>query len=238
MTRRLAGLFAGLYVAGAVLPLLGDEAAKKPVEIVKTERVNFAPGGVIQVLHSFGSLNIEGWDRPEVEVTVVKSRERYYDVKQHDQAASGLERVRISAERKSDSELTISTSSPHKRFPYLWGGKSGVTVEYTIHVPRDSKLAIHHGSGYVLVSNVTGDIEATSRGDDIVLMLPESGSYSIDAKSKLGTVTSDFAGDSHRRYLVGSRFAGAAASPSHRIYVRTSVGGIAIKAVPGMAASR
>jgi hypothetical protein len=47
VTRRLTALFLGLNVLEAVLPLFGDEATKKPVEIVHTERLNFAPGGVI-----------------------------------------------------------------------------------------------------------------------------------------------------------------------------------------------
>ena len=65
--------------------------------------------------------------------------------------------------------------------------KSGVTTEYQIHVPRASRLEIHHGGGYVFVADVTGDIEATSRHGDILLMLPGPGPYSIDAKSKFAT---------------------------------------------------
>ena len=235
MTRGLMALFVGLNLPGALLPAFGDDMSARPVEVVQTERVSFAPGGVIHVPHSFGSVTVEGWDQPEVEVTVVKSRERYYEPKQHEQAARGLERVRIAADRRSDRELTISTTAPHKRFPFLWGGKGGVKVEYLIHAPRDSRLVIQHGAGYVLVSNMTGDVEATSRGGDILLMLPDSGTYSIDARSKLGTVSSDFAGDAHRRYLVGSRFASVTSAPSHRIYLRTFMGGTTIKSVPAEA---
>ena len=229
VTRKLTTLFLALNALGVLLPAFGDEASKRQVEVVHTERVNFAPGGVIRVQHSFGSLSVEGWDRPEVEVTIVKSCERYYEPKQREQAARGLERVRFATERRSDGDLTISTIFSHKRFPYLWGGKGSVAVDYQIHVPRDSKLTIHHRSGCVLVSDVTGDIEATSGGGDIVLVLPDSGAYSIDARSKLGTVSSDFAGDSHRRYLVGSRFARTTPSPARRIYLRTGIGGITIK---------
>src|ERR1035441_6051511 len=74
-----------------------------------------------------------------------------YGPKHHEQAARGLERVRIVAERQSDSELTISTTLPHKRFLHLLGGKGGVKVEYLTHAPRDSRLVIQHGAGYVLV---------------------------------------------------------------------------------------
>jgi hypothetical protein len=218
-----------------LVPLFGDDASKRPVEVLHTERVTFAPGGTIQVLHSFGSLSVEGWDRPEVEVTVVKSRERYYEPTQREQAAHRLERVRIVAERRSDRELIISTIAPHKRFPYLWGGKGDVLVECQVHVPHDSRLVIRHGAGFILVGTMTGEVEATSHSGDILLMLPDSGAYSIDARSKLGTVSSDFVGDAHRRHLVGSGFASAPSSPSHRIYLRTRLGGITIKSVPAEA---
>ena len=235
MTRGLTTLLLALNAPGVLLPAFGDETSARTVEVVHTDRVSFAPGGIIHVAHSFGSVTVEGWDRPEVELTVVKSRERYYEPQGREQAARGLERVRIVAERQSNSELTISTIAPHKRFPYLWGGMGDLNIEYLIHVPRDSRLVIQHGAGYVLVGNMTGDVKATSRDGDILLMLPDSGAYSIDAKSKVGTVSSDLAGDAHRRYLVGSRFASATSSPSHRIYLRTLMGGITIKSVPAEA---
>jgi hypothetical protein len=75
-------LFLALNALGVLLPAFGDEMSARPVEVVQTERVSFAPGGVIHVPHSFGSVTVEGWDRPEVEVTVVKSRERYYEPEQ------------------------------------------------------------------------------------------------------------------------------------------------------------
>ena len=98
MTRRLTTFFLALNAFGILLPVFGDETSRRPVEVFQTERVRFEPGGVIHVPHSFGSVTVEGWDRPEVEV--VKSRERYYEPKHHEQAARGLERVRIVAERQ------------------------------------------------------------------------------------------------------------------------------------------
>jgi hypothetical protein len=99
-------------------------------------------------------------------------------------------------------------------------------------VPRDSHLVIHHGGGNILIGNVAGNIEATNREGDIVLMLPTPGPYSIDAKSKMGTVISDFAGKSHLRYFIGERFAGADANSPRKIFLRVGFGGITIKEVP------
>ena len=59
---------------------------------------------------------MEGWDRPEVEITVIKSIDHEYESKQREQAAKRLERVHVDTERRSDSELAISTTAlPQKR---------------------------------------------------------------------------------------------------------------------------
>jgi hypothetical protein len=182
--------------------------------------MSFAPGGIVRVNGSYGTLNVEGWDRPEVETAVVKSTQKYYGPKQREKAVPLLERAQISTERISDTELAISTHQDRK-----------ISVDYEIRVPRDSRLEIHHGTGQVLVANITGDIKATGHRGDILLMLPDTVAYSIDAKTKIGVVTSDFAGELHKRwYLLGERFAGPSAS--HRIYLRVSLGGITIKSVP------
>jgi hypothetical protein len=214
-----------------ILPLFADDGAKQAVQVTTSERVNFAPGGLIRFDDSYGDLNVQGWDRPEVEIKVIKSLSRYYTPKQREKAAARLERIHIAIQRASDTELKISTSPVFHLFRPRTNG--GVMVEYQVRVPYDSRLAIHHGGGNILVSNVTGDIEATSSRGDILLMLPEKGKYSIDAKSKMGTVSSDFAGDTHvRRYLVGERYASDTPAPARRIYLRMGFGGIAIKAVP------
>jgi hypothetical protein len=217
MRGNLTTLYFRLGLLGIILPLSGTE---QRVEVTKTERVSFAPGGLIRVNGSYGSLNVEGWDRPEVEITVVKSTEKYYDAKQREKAATLLEQAHISTERVSETELILSTHQDRK-----------ISVDYEIRVPRDSRLEIHHGTGQLLIANVTGDVRATGHRGDILLMLPDTAAYSIDAKTKIGVVTSDFAGDLHkRRYLLGERFAGSSAS--RRLFLRMDFGGITIKNVP------
>lgn len=236
MTRRLMALFLGLNVFGIVLPLSGDDTSKRSVEVVHTERQNFAPDGVIQLNGSYGYLSVDGWDQPEVEVTITKSTNRFYKPNRQEEAKRHLESIRIVTDRRSETELSITTTLASRNGtwapPLPPTTKAGVTVEYLIHAPRSSRLVIKHGTGHIVVSGMAGDVAATSRGGDILLMLPDSGTYSIDARSKLGTVTSDFEGDSHRRHLVGSGLASAAQPPSQRIYVRTGMGGITIKGVP------
>ena len=225
-----------LCLAGAAAvtaPLFGAGGNKKLIQVTNTQDVPFQPGGTIHLNRSYGYLSVEGWDRPEVELTVIKSLANLYDAKEQAEASKRMESVHVTAERRSDSDLEISTAVPHySRWTHPLGSTGGVMVEYRIHVPRNSKLVIHHGTGDVIVTNVTSDIEATGHAGDIVLLLPATEQYSIDAKSKIGTVASDFDGNFERRSLVGIQYALTGTAPAHRIYLRMGLGGITIKESP------
>jgi hypothetical protein len=64
------------------------------------------------------------------------------------------------------------------------------------------------------------------------VILPATGAYSIDARTKFGSVSSDFDGNGHKQFLVGTRFACASQSPSRRITLRMGRGNITIKNAP------
>jgi hypothetical protein len=236
MTRAAIVTFWGLTSVFAVGSRLGAEgpaitgAANGQAAAATTERMNFAPGGTIRLNGSLGALTIEGWDRPEVEITVVKSMPFNYEPKHKERAAQHLERVHIKTDHPAATELTFSTV-PASGHHFLSDGMGGVMLDYEIHVPRNSNLVIHHGVGQVLVSDVAGDIEAKCSRGDIILMLPDPGPYSIDAKSKLGNVLSDLDGEAHLEHLIGERFANAPPARSRRIYLRVGFGGITIKAL-------
>jgi hypothetical protein len=205
------------------LPLFAQDGSNQPAQATTTERVDFAPGGVIRLTTPSSNLFVEAWDRPEVEITTIKSSWR----------AQCLDDVRVVTGHPSATELSISTTLPSRSFfARLFGLDCAATVEQHVNAPQDSRLVIHHGAGYLLVSRISGEIEAYSRSGDIVLMLPDPGPYSIDAKSRFGSVSSDFAGITGRKRLVGEQFASAAPPPSHRIYLRIGLGDITIKELP------
>jgi hypothetical protein len=255
MIRRRLGI---PFAVGAALALtaqlFGDSGNNKLIHVTTTQQVPFQAGGTVHVNHSYGQLWVEGWDRPEVELTVTKSPDALYDAKDQakdqakhrakdrakDQAEATrlMENVHVTAERRSDTDLEISTSVGHfSRWRHPFGPVGGVMLEYRIRVPRNSKLVIHHDNGEVLVSNMTADIEATGHAGDIVVLLPETGKYSIDAKSKFGTLSSDFDGD-FRHKLASSQYAKTAPAPAQRIYLRIGRGGISIKGSPPEAQPR
>jgi hypothetical protein len=220
---------------GIAAPLYGEAGNKKLIGITTTQQVPFQAGGVIHLNRSYGQLSVEGWDRPEVEITVTRTPNQLYGAKDQADAAKLAENVKVTAERKSDTELEISTTVAHfSRWRHPFGPLGEVAMDYRIRVPRNSKLVIHHENGEVLVSGVTADIEATGNAGDIVLLLQKTGKYSIDAKSKFGTLTSDFDGD-FRHTLAGNGYTQTAPAPATRIYLRMGRGGIQIKGSPAQA---
>ncbi len=148
MRSELAMVF-GLSVLGTALPLLAADAPqakgpKQSFEVTKTEHVNFLPGGTIRLVNSYGYLTVEGWDEPEVEVTVTKSTNRFYDPAEKQEAERRFEQVRVVTERRSDKELAISTILPARNplfrsvlpldriiptKPLVPNNRRGVTVE-------------------------------------------------------------------------------------------------------------
>jgi hypothetical protein len=250
MTDRLAVFLFGLSMMGTTLSLRGADAPKETgpkqsFEETKTERMNFQPGGVIRIDNSYGYLTVEGWDEPQVEITVTKTTNRFYEPDRKTEAERRFEEVQVVAERRSDNELAISTTLPmrHNFISSILPSRRiivtmpvhsqrGITVEYTVRVPRDSRLVVHHDNGYVWVSDVTEDIEVHSHTGDMIVMLPDPGPYSIDARTGLGSVSSDFTGKANRSFLLGSRSVHAGEASSHRVHLRMGRGSITIKSSP------
>jgi hypothetical protein len=243
MMRGFGAVLFGLSVAGAAAPVFAGP--EQSFEVTSTERVSFSPGGTIILNNSYGYLTVEGWDEPEVEITVTKSTNRFYQPDQKEKAEMHFDEIRVAAERRSDKELAISTTLPVRHgFPASVlpsrrivvtmpkTSKRGVTVEYTVHVPRDSRVVVHQDNGYVWVSDVTGDISVDSHTGDMIVMLPDPGPYSIDARTRMGSVSSDFTGQGHKQFLVGSQFVHATQAQSRRILLRMGRGNITIKSGP------
>ena len=240
-----------LSVLGSALTLPAanppePHAPKQPFEATSTEQVNFSAGGTVRVVNSYGYLTVEGWDEPEVQVNVIKSTDRFYDPGEKQEAERRLALVRVVAERRSDKELQISTVLPPRNpifrsvlpldrivvtKPLVPNNKRGVTVEYRILVPRESRLVVRHDTGYVCVNDVSGDIDVHIHTGDMIVMLPDNGQYLVDARTRLGSVSSDVAGKGRYRFVGGTHFAYLNQSGTRHVSLRMGCGSIAIKSV-------
>jgi hypothetical protein len=243
MKRLLLALLFAIGAIGADAP--NTKGPRQSFEITTKERVDLLPGGAIRVENSYGYLTVEGWDEPEVEIVVTKSTDHFLEPEQKGQAEKAFTQIRVTARKKSDKELSISTTLPDRHgFPYsilpsrqimfTMPKKTtlGVTVDCTVHVPRDSQLVVHQDHGYVWVSDVAGDIDVASHTGDMIVLLPDPGPYSIDARTRLGSVSSDSPGSGHKQFLVGTQFVYSGQASAHRVRLRMGCGSITIKNGP------
>src|SRR5579862_1019369 len=209
------------------LPLIADDRSKETLSTTHTDRFNIPAAGSIRLENSFGEVDIEGWDRPAVEVTVVRSSEHLYDAKERAEAQRRLDSVQITA-KQNGNDVVISTAYPPLNgFVHPLSRRSDIDVSYRIQAPRSSNLIIDHNNGGVYVSDITADIHATVINGQITLTLA-AGQYAIDARCALGHVYSDFEGRDQSRWVLGDEFDLQSTARAANLYLRVRVGDIII----------
>jgi len=212
-------------------PAQAQTGAKSEAESTTTQSLEFGAKGTIQIVDSYGSVKVEGWDKEEVELTVTKKTQKKYEPKNLAKAAKELERVTVTMEPIGETAmLVINTTYPSRTPSRLLRGKTNLNLNYLIKVPRQSALFIKHDIGEVSVTNISGDIEATARIGDIHLQLPEEQNYAVDARVRIGDVSSEFGPDAQRQGLfsVGAKLAGEPSTPTRRVFVRLGIGDIEV----------
>lgn len=196
-------------------------------QITKTERFDFPPGGTLRIENSTDDLTIEGWDRPDVEITLVKSR-KVYATEERD--TSGLDAIRVTAETRG-SELVVRTEFPrYDSFPppLPFRGGAHFYLEYRIHAPRNAAVVVNHDTGDVHIDDIAGDVRVEVQKGGMTLRLPEDARYAIDARTDTGSIFSDFPARWHRRFWpLGARYEQNTAA-GHKLYLRAGYGDIAI----------
>ncbi|HEX5080551.1 MAG TPA: DUF4097 family beta strand repeat-containing protein [Blastocatellia bacterium] len=211
------------------LTVQAQTVEKREAEIRTTQSLEFGANGTIQIVDSFGTVKVEGWDKEEVELTVTKRTQKKYEPKDIAKAEKDLERFKITMESVGEtSMLVINTSYPSWTPARMFRGKTNLDLDYLIKVPRQSTLFIRHGIGEVDVTNVSGDIEATASIGEISLNLPEDQSYAVDARVRIGDVSSAFGQTTQRKGFipVGAKLSGDPAAPTRRIFLRLGIGDI------------
>jgi hypothetical protein len=218
--------------AMATLPLLAADRFKQTVDATHTDRFNVSAAGAIRLENSFGEVDIDGWDRPQVEVEVFRSTEKFYDHKNPKDAQRRLESVQVNT-TQDGNDVVISTVYPARNaFLHPLCRRSDIEIKYRIHAPRASKLIVDDHRGGVNVYDISGDIHATVINGQITLTLAPTGRYAIDAQSKLGAVDSDFEGGD-RHHLLGEGLTLEEKPPAANLYLRVRVGDIVILKLNG-----
>lgn len=217
------------------LPLAAGNRTKATLSRTQTQRFHVTAPGAIRLQNSFGELDIEGWDRPEVEVTAVRTTERLYAENQRGRPQRRLDQVQIISKQNAN-DVAITTVYPRRnRFVHPLSQHSDIEISYRIKAPRASKLFIHHNSGGVDIYDITGDIHATVGNGQITLAMPPGIDDHINARCRLGKIYADFEGRERRVYFLGQGFVRQGAAPAANLYLRVHVGDIVIGQINGPA---
>jgi hypothetical protein len=209
--------------------LLADGGTKPKVQATNTERMDFPSGGLLRLKNSAGEVQIQGWDSPQVEITTIKSTQDFYAPDEQSKGAALLDQVKVVTERQNQ-EIVVTTTLPRYKWLSLNPGVHlSVDLLYLIKVPRSARLAIAHGEGEVHVAEVTGDIHATVRAGAITLSLAPEAHYDIDARSRVGSVFSDFPGNERTRlWFLNHQFAEHPSGAAEKLYLRIGFGDIVL----------
>lgn len=205
----------------AVLLFCGAGFAQtlKPVEVVTTNKVEMGPGGTIHIVGSQGELNVEAWERAEVEVTVTRFNES--EDKDRDAVKKSLEGIAVETKKSGANDVTVTTPKLH--------GLKTTKINYRIRAPKDAKLEIRHLDGDVVITGLSGGIDAHAKNAEIFVMLPPQGAYAIQAKAKLGTIYSEFDGTRKHTFPFGNSFEGKAGDSGKAVNLFTENGGVTVQ---------
>lgn len=198
MTRATVRLAAGILAWASF-------AAAQP------QRVPFPADGTLTVKGSAGDLTVEGWDRNEIELTATV-------VGTHPGIKVALE--------SAPGGASIVTTLPKRTYI------APSEITYKVFAPRGAKLVVEHINGDVHAVALTGDIQASVRAGALSVQLPPSSSADaalpkIDAKAKLGEVTSDFTGSRKSRWKL-FQHALTTSGQGQKLYLRVCYGDIIV----------
>lgn len=207
------------------------DGPKEKVQVSKTERIGFPSGSTLRFRNSVGVLTVTAWDRPDVEMTTMKSTKVELDAREREKGMHMLDKVKIATERRGN-EVVIATTFPrHRPFRLIYplSGKTNFDLEYLIKAPANTQIIAEHTLGDVNIDGLVGDIQVTLAQGEIMLHLPEDEKYAIHAKSTLGTVNSDFPGEvKRRRWFLGHRVEKENSQAAHKLDLKVGDGDIVI----------
>jgi hypothetical protein len=136
---------------GMALSLLAVTSVSALEQRVITSRYRLAPGGALSVENVQGGIEVEGWDRAEVEVTITKTASSALDL---------LDDVRIVVE-SSDRALAFHTLCPQD-------SDEPVKVDYRLRVPRQLRLErLRTVYGNIKVRDIEGAADLRSLNGSI-----------------------------------------------------------------------
>lgn len=114
------------------------------------------PTGTLTADTGFGSIEISGWAKDAVNVTVEKRLESDSE----DRSRRAFEEIEVKTEIREDG-VHISVDRPHSL------RRNGVSVDIAVQVPENYSLDLKTSGGDINVEDLGGDVRARTSGGDV-----------------------------------------------------------------------
>jgi hypothetical protein len=149
-------------LAGAVAVLGGSWSLVQAAEVDERRPAN--PQGAVEIINVAGSIDVQGWDRPEVEVSGTVGKD--------------VERVELTGDANRTTVRVVLPSERHTSF-------NDGAAKLVVHVPTNSSLSTSLVSSDLKVSAVHGDLKLQTVSGNI----SGDGGGNLRANSVSGNVT-------------------------------------------------
>lgn len=222
---------AALLAILALVACSGSWSERVRERVHRTIAVGAAP--VVRVDNIAGTVRVDGWDRPIVDVDATKYG---YDARE-------LRSVAVVVTREESGAAIVTKYA---------GGVHGGGVRYRIFVPADASLRIGNVAGTVDIAGVRGNVGVDTQAGTITadvglvardrsidlrattgaieLTIAAGSSARVEAHSTVGAFDSDIPGISQaRQNFIGSSGGGTIGGGSASIRLETTTGAITLR---------
>ncbi len=156
----------------ALVLILGQHAtAQENVSKTVTENFALTNSGKLQLENKYGNINLFGWDKEEVSVSIVISANH----RKKENAKDLLKRI-SPVIKNSNNYVSIGyeiAEKNHSFFAKLFDevhpdfDRSNVQIDYTVHLPKKAELKVMNTFGDVIIEDWSGQLKATIEHGDL-----------------------------------------------------------------------
>ena len=132
---------------------------KMPYEETFSESVSLGDATSVQIEHSHGNVEVQGWDEPELKL----DGEKIVRAKTEELAREYASQMKVEITREGD-KIYVKTIRPELSFQESRRFKiKQMTINYTLMVPRQMDVDLKNKHGNAKVSSLEGELDVDSR---------------------------------------------------------------------------
>ena len=157
------------YLSLLIVLLLTGTSLATTLEETFKKRIQFSPGGYLELSNTNGEIDVQSWDQDEVEIIAHKK----VRAQGSENAHKLMERLEIIVSQRGE-KIYIETKMPHRSgsgggfFDWIFGrNENSCAVSYELRVPRQIDLNIGTTNGEINIRDINGRMRLNSTNGKI-----------------------------------------------------------------------